>query len=101
MSSTTSAPKFSVTYDRDSDVLYLSTRPGTPARSQEKQPGVIWRYDAERGDLIGVTIIDFASYWRSRQDELAKQIAIRFAVSRKAAQDVLNGVDRRQSGAPR
>ena len=41
-----------MTYDRNSDVLYVSRRPGVPARSREEMPGVVWRYDAERGDLI-------------------------------------------------
>ena len=92
MSSTTSSPGLSVTYDRNSDVLYVSRRPGAPARSREEAPGVVWRYDAERGDPIGVTIIDFASYWRQRRPELAEQIASRFAMSRKEAQDVLDSV---------
>lgn len=92
MSSTTSSPGLSVTYDRISDVLYLSSRPGAPARSREEEPGVVWRYDAESGDLIGVTIIDFASYWRQRRPELAAQIAIRFEISRKEARDMLDRV---------
>lgn len=90
MSSTTSSPGLSVTYDRNSDVLYLSRRPGAPARSREEAPGVVWRYDIKRGDLIGVTIIDFTTYWRQHQAELVKQIAIRFAMSREEAQDVLD-----------
>ncbi len=94
MSSTTSSPDLSVTYDRNSDVLYVSRRPGAPARSREEAPGVVWRYDTEHGDLIGVTIIDFASYWRQRRPELAEQIASRFAMSRKEAQDVLDSAGR-------
>ena len=93
MSSATSSPSFSVTYDRISDVLYVSTRPGIPARSQEEEPGVIWRYDTERGDLIGVTIVDFASHWRPRQAELINEMASRFALSRRAVRDVLNRVE--------
>ncbi len=90
MSSATSSPRLSVTYDRNSDVLYVSRRPGAPARSREEAPGVIWRYDVKRGDLIGVTIIDFATYWGQRQPELVKQIAIRFAMSSEEVQDVLD-----------
>ena len=92
MSSATALPDLSVTYDRASDVLYVSKRPGVPARSREEAPGVVWRYDAERGDLIGVTIIDFATYWGQRRPELAKQIAIRFEISRKEARDMLDRV---------
>lgn len=90
MSNATSSPRLSVTYDRNSDVLYVSRRPGAPARSREEAPGVLWRYDVERGDLIGVTIIDFATYWGQRQPELAKQIAARFAVPREEVQEMLN-----------
>ena len=90
MSSTTSTPSLSVTYDHNSDVLYVSRRPGAPARSREEAPGVVWRYDVERGDLIGVTIIDFATYWGPRRSELAKQIAVRFEMSREEAQDMLD-----------
>ncbi len=93
MSNATSSPRLSVTYDRNSDVLYVSRRPGAPARSREEAPGVVWRYDAERGDLIGVTIIDFATYWGQRRSELAEQIASRLAMSRKEAQVVLDSVD--------
>lgn len=90
MSSTTSLPGLSVTYDRNSDVLYVSTRPGAPARSREEAPGLVWRYDVKRGDLIGVTIIDFTTYWGQRRPELVKQIAIRFAMSSEEVQDVLD-----------
>ena len=93
MSSATSSPNLSVTYDRISDVLYVSRRPGAPARSREEAPGVVWRYDAKRGDLIGVTIIDFATYWRRRRPELVEQIAIRFAMSPKEVQDAFDRVD--------
>ena len=90
MSSTTSSPGLSVTYDRNSDVLYVSRRPGVPARSREEAPGVVWRYAVGRRDLIGVTIVDFVTYWGQRRSELAKQIAVRFAVSREEVQDMLD-----------
>ena len=70
----------------------MSCRPGAPARSKEEAPGVVWRYDAELGDLVGVTVVDFASYWRPRRVELAEQIAVRFAMSLKEAQDMLDRV---------
>ncbi len=73
-------------------MIECDRRPGVPARSREEAPGVVWRYDVERGDLIGVTIIDFATYWGQRRSELAEQIAIRFAMSRQEAQDVLDRV---------
>jgi hypothetical protein len=94
MSSVTSAPNWRVRYDRCSDVLYVSKRPEAPARSREEEPGVVWRYDAERGDLIGVTIIDFAAYWGRRRPELIDLIASRFALSRQGAEEIVERAGR-------
>lgn len=80
-------------YDRDSDVLYLSSRPGVPARSREEQPGMVWRYDVEGGDLVGVTVIDFGTYWRRRRRELVEQIANRFHLSPEETRDMLGQFD--------
>ena len=80
-------------YDQVGDVLYVSKHPRPKAawRSREESPGLVWRYD-ERGGLIGVTIMDFASYWDQRQPELAEQIAVRFAMSLKEAETMLDAV---------
>lgn len=90
MPSAMSASNLRVRYDKASDVLYVSKLPGVQAKSREEQPGLVWRYDVEHGNLIGVTIIDFSTYWRKRRPELVKQIAARFVMSTEAARDVLD-----------
>ena len=71
-----------ICYDEGSDVLYLTTRQGVPARSDEsEEPGVIWRYDLRSNELIGATIIDFHYYWRPRLNELARALAAKFDLS--------------------
>lgn len=92
MSSIVSAPDWGVNYDQSADVLYVSKRPKAPARSREEEPGLVWRYDAERGDLIGVTIIDFSTFWSRRRSELVDRIASRFVLSRQEARSILDKV---------
>jgi len=70
-----------VLYDRDSDVLYISTRQVPAARGVEEPSGVVWRYDRE-GELIGVTVVDFHDYWFNRRGVLAREISRRFDLPR-------------------
>ncbi len=86
-------PGFEVNYDRASDVLYVTRRPGAPARSREGAPGLVWRHDLANGDLIGLTVIDFVHYWGARRSELAGEIAERFAISRSEATALIAGVE--------
>jgi uncharacterized protein YuzE len=72
---------FTVRYDAGGDVLYLSMKPAAPAWTQETEPGVLWRYDAEGGALIGVTVVDFGEVWRGRERALAELIAVKFGVA--------------------
>lgn len=83
-----------VSYDRVADVLYVTTRPGVPARSDEgKEPGVIWRYEITSGELIGATILDFAHYWSGeRFSELADALAEKFHLSRSDARAALTNI---------
>jgi uncharacterized protein YuzE len=81
-----------VRYDRASDVLYIATRPGRPAVSKEGLPGVLWRYDAADGEIVGVTIMDFGYYWASRTSELASDIAAHIPVTSRTAKTILEGV---------
>jgi uncharacterized protein YuzE len=62
-----------VTYDRDSDVLYLSIRQQPASKGKEDCPGVVWRYDA-KGSAIGVTIIDYLHFWHRKRSELVGEI---------------------------
>lgn len=93
MSSPTSAAALSISYDRDSDVLYVSTRPDAPARSEEEKPGLLWRYDPESGELTGLTIVDFGTFWRRRRRELIQDFASRFRMSREEARHVLDSAE--------
>ena len=70
---------FQVLYDRDSDVLYISTRQVPAARGVEEPSGVVWRYDRD-GELIGVTVVDFHDHWFTRRGVLAKEMARRFDI---------------------
>jgi hypothetical protein len=90
MSSLTSAAALSISYDRDSDVLYVSTRADVPALSEEEKPGLLWRYDPESGDLIGVTIVDFGTFWSRRRSELIADFASRFQMSPEEARRALD-----------
>lgn len=81
--------EFRVRYDRGSDVLYVTRRPGRPARSEPGRPGMVWRYDLQSGELIGVTIIDFSTYWRPRERELLAQLASHFSIARSEAEAVI------------
>lgn len=81
-----------VEYSSDSDVLYLTRGQGEPARSREGDPGLVWRYHPGTGDLVGLTVIDFARYWRPRRSRLIEQIADRFAITPGAARALIEDV---------
>ena len=56
MSETASALALRARIDRGADVLYVTGRPGVPARSREEEPGLVWRYASDTGELVGLTI---------------------------------------------
>jgi uncharacterized protein YuzE len=93
MSKAISAPTLNVRYDRASDVLYISTRPGAPARSREDEQGLVWRHDPDSGELIGVTIVDYGTSWLRRRPELIARLAGGFDMSRKDAEEVLSRIE--------
>jgi hypothetical protein len=78
-----------VTYDRPSDVLYLTMRPGMPARSRHGRLGLVLRYDIETNEPIGVTVVDFAGFWRHRIDELVDEIAAHLHTPRHVAYEAV------------
>jgi uncharacterized protein YuzE len=83
------ADDFRVRYDTASDVLYITTSGFGPAHGKEDAPGVFWRYLDADGTLVGVTILDFDSYWKPRLPNLIEQIAHHFHVPAQAAQHAL------------
>ena len=80
---------FNVTYDRDSDVLYISTRREAAARGVEDSYGIVWRYDRE-GELIGATVVDFYDNWFNKQSQLADELSRRFHIPTPQAKVVLD-----------
>ncbi len=86
-----SEERFRVTYDAASDVLYLHVRAGIPAISSEGEPGVFWRYSGD-GDIVGVTVIDFETYWGPRIDQLIDDVAQRLRLPRRAVREGLTHV---------
>ena len=82
-----------IKYDPASDVLYISKgQSALPGVVKHGDPGLLWRHDAETGKLVGLTVMDYAYYWRPRLPDLVEQIARRLELSEKAAQDALRQV---------
>lgn len=80
--------EFRVLYDRDSDVLYISTRQEPAARGIEDSQGIVWRYDSS-GELIGATVIDYYDYWSTKRVELTRAISEKFDIPTQVAETVL------------
>ncbi|RYX90976.1 MAG: DUF2283 domain-containing protein [Bradyrhizobiaceae bacterium] len=80
--------EFKVLYDRDSDVLYISTRDAPAARGIEDSHGIVWRYDGQ-GSLIGATVIDYHDHWHTKRSDLTEAIASKFEIPQGAAERVL------------
>lgn len=80
--------EFRVLYDRDSDVLYISTRDTAAARGIEDAQGIVWRYDRD-GNLIGATVVDYQDHWFKRRRELTSALATKFDIPQLAAERVL------------
>ena len=78
-----------VRYDSDSDVLYISTQPGKHGISKESLPGVLWRYETEDGEIVGVTILDFSHYWKPRLDDLVRDLENHLQISARKAKSLL------------
>jgi uncharacterized protein YuzE len=87
----TDMTSFNVTYDRNSDVLYISARKAPAHRGIEDDQGIVWRYDRD-GELIGVTIIDFYDRWYLHRPQLARALSRGFHVPETQAEVILNHV---------
>lgn len=80
---------FNVSYDRRTDVLYISTRPADGVDARLDKSGILWRYDDE-GELIGATIMDFRDRWLANQQTLAAKLSKRFHLPEHRASVVLD-----------
>jgi uncharacterized protein YuzE len=77
-----------VVYDAKADVLYIAKEQGPATRGVEDKYGLVWRYNSS-GDLIGLTVVDFADYWSENQPLLANEMAKRFHIPEPQARVVL------------
>lgn len=82
----------STEYDRAGDVLYIVTVMNAPAISREEELGMVWRYDARKGNLVGLTLIEYKGYWVSRRPQVIREMSDRFGISPNEARRVLESV---------
>jgi uncharacterized protein YuzE len=87
------ANRLEITYDNDSDVLYVTILPTVAASSDEGAPGVLWRHAIGDGRVVGVTILDFDHYWRSRLDELTQDLSRGLSLSKRETRQLLESVN--------
>lgn len=92
MGEASSALALRARFDRSADVLYLSARPGVPARAREEEPGLVWRYASDDGELVGLTVIDVSTYWAERRPELISRIARRFMIDQSEAEKLVSSI---------
>jgi hypothetical protein len=64
-----------VGYDRHEDVLYVALERPRPDYCEEGDHGILWRFDLEKGEPSGVTVISFKGLWSGREPRLACKIA--------------------------
>jgi uncharacterized protein YuzE len=77
------AEKLNFTYDRDSDVLYLSSRPQYAEQdSEELEDEVIARLNPDTGEVEGIEVLFFSTrLLRSTVVELPVSAYLRLATS--------------------
>lgn len=80
---------FNVSYDRRTDVLYISTVQGGGSDARMDKQGIVWRYD-EAGELVGATIMDFYDRWGSQQPKLVAKLSKRFHLPEPQASVVVD-----------
>ena len=77
-------------YDQASDVLYVSTDNAGPGYGEEADaPGLVWRYRDDDDSLMGVTVMDFGSYWRPRLPQLVEEFSAHFGLAPHVVRGVL------------
>ena len=84
--------RFFVSYDHDSDVLYVNLRREVAAKGIEDVGGIVWRY-AEDGSILGMTLLDFRDFWRSHKPSLADKMSRQFGISFEQATNVIDSVE--------
>lgn len=81
---------FRLRYDSGADVLYVSIDQAAPAYGEEGDaPGLVWRYRDADDRLIGVTVMDFHSYWKPRFAKLVNEFADHFGLPHSRVKQAL------------
>ena len=57
-----------VSYDRDSDVLYLSLGEPRPALTRGEKNGLLVRIDPQTHQVVGLTVLDYEKKFRQLDD---------------------------------
>lgn len=81
--------EFKVRYDHRADVLYITTGSNGPSLATEGEDGIVWRHLSSDGRLVGMTVMDFESYWKQHLSQLTDQLANKFQVPQDQAQTAL------------
>lgn len=84
---------FRLRYDSGSDVLYVSIGQAAPAYGEEGDaPGLVWRYRDADNVLIGVTVMDFHSYWKPRFTKLLSEFSEHFGIPKASIRKALDEI---------
>lgn len=78
-------------YDRDSDILYISKDRPEKALTEEDDNGLLLRYSLTTDRPCGVTVRSFRTYWANHQNELAEQVSTFLSVSSIKVERVIQG----------
>lgn len=61
-------------YDRRTDVLYISKRPSSSVRGTEDACGIVWKYDRS-GVIMAVLVQDLWDRWRNNVETLTNRVS--------------------------
>jgi hypothetical protein len=65
---------FDVAYDKNADVLYISTKLTGPSYRSEGENGIVWSHQIADGRLVSMTVMDFNAQWQNRLALLTEQL---------------------------
>lgn len=65
---------FDVAYDKNADVLYISTKLTGPSYTSAGENGIVWSHQIADGRLVSMTVLDFNTHWQNRLAYLTEQL---------------------------
>ncbi len=65
-----------ISYDNDTDVIYISFGQPRPAISEETEDGILIRHDPDTNEVIDLTIIDFGKRLSTKSKQVILPIAL-------------------------